>query len=133
MMKLYIPCISITAIYQGAVNYHPLMMVINSCNGLALFLRLNNGNVQTSYISSAGQGWVQLHILEINSTTTRPNQIHCFSRFQFKYNYTFSILIQIHRYFLFKCYLNILTFLKFKKKKKKKTCSIHSPFKLHPN
>ena len=61
------------------------------------------------------QGWVQIHILESNINTIRPNQIqiHCFSRFQYKYNYKFPIQIQIHCHFLFKYDSNTLPFLKF--------------------
>ena len=59
------------------------------------------------------QGWVQIHILGSNTKTTQPNQIqiHCFSRFQFKYKC--SIQIQIHCHFLFKYDSNTLPFLKF--------------------
>ena len=85
------------------------MMVINSLNVLALFLQLNNGNVQTCYVSSADQGCVQIHILELNTNTTRPNQIQIkyiafpdfnsntnTKKFQFKYKYKYTaIFIQI--------------------------------------
>ena len=66
---------------------------------------VNNYSITTS------QGWVKIHILGSNITQPNQIQIHCFSRFQFKYKC--SIQIQIHSHFWFKYDSNTFPFLKF--------------------